>query len=107
MQSKMISEYFKPRYGGEREEWMNANTYAMRYVTDILDSILEKNILYSHKEYRTLEHKIWIEKMFEYTHIPCPPKENYEKLHLDVEAWITPQVHSTYPGITDTIHKLV
>ena len=44
--------------------------------------------------------------MFEYTHIPCPPKENYEKLHLDVEAWITPQVHSAYPGITDVIQRL-
>ena len=102
----LIAEFFAPRFGGEKENWMKANEYAVGFVMDILDHIQAMNKEISHKDYYALEHEVWAEKMFEFMGMQNPPKETYEKLALEVDNWVIPQVRSAYPGITDSIQKL-
>ena len=102
----LIAEFFAPRFGGEKDNWMKANEYAMGFVMNILDHIQASNKEISHKEYYALEHEVWTEKMFEFMGIQNPPKETYEQLALEVDNWIIPQVRSAYPGITECIKSL-
>jgi len=102
----LISDYFAPKYGGEKENWMKANTYAMSFVMDELNQIMKNDSEISHEYYINLEYKIWTEKMFEYMDLTPPPKDQYKKLNLDVDNLIIPQIQSAYPGIVECIKNL-
>ena len=104
--NKLIADYFTPRYGGEKENWMKANVHAMTDLSEILNDILENHRTSSYQEYIMKEHQVWVEKMFEFMGITPPPIENYEKLYDEANNWVIPQVRSTYPGIVDTIRYL-
>lgn len=100
---KLIGEYFQPRYGGEKDNWTKANSFAVGIIIDFIDDIQKKKTKLSYKEYKEVEDRLWTEKMFEYLGIKAPPKDQYSKLIQEVNSWIMPQIRAAYPGVIDLV----
>ena len=98
---KMIAEYFSPKYGGEPHKWAEANfIFIQEVLSEQSDELPEYDIYYN--DYRTR----WIESLFDYVGIECPPKELHTKIYEEAVDNITPNVKAAFPGVVDTIRNL-
>ncbi|MHA2252014.1 MAG: HAD hydrolase-like protein [Candidatus Kariarchaeaceae archaeon] len=103
---KLVGDFFIPKFGGSYEQWSAANIKAVDYEIKLMDQIIAVQPHYSYAKFSKIIQPAWIETMFRDIGIPIPTKEECEKLAVEAMSWITPQAHSMFPGVVETINQL-
>jgi len=101
---QLVAEYFVSRYGGNSGKWGEANVLAIERI--IANIRINANNDYNYTDYQKFESDTWFTTMFDYMNLNLPPKEDYFRIHREVEAWITPQIKADVKRIISTIKKL-
>ncbi|MCE7741364.1 MAG: HAD hydrolase-like protein [Candidatus Heimdallarchaeota archaeon] len=103
---KMIGDYFSPKYGEEPYRWAEANfEFIEAFTTEYNEDIQESQKIEYNSFYDNFINR-WISEMFEYVGVPPPAKNLYKEIYFDVIDWITPNVKSSFSGVSDTIKSL-
>ncbi len=103
---RLIGEFFVPLLGGTHERWGEAN----RIVIDrMLDPDRWRERLRAASDYEDFDRtysRDFLSAMCELVGVPVPDEESCVELVHRVEAFITPQVRSAFPGVVDAIRTL-
>ncbi len=103
---KMIGEYFFPKYGGEPHKWAEANFEFIKEFTEEHNELIEESHEIEYNSYYDNFINSWISGMFDYVGVSLPAKDQYKRIYFEVIEWITPNVKSSFFGVSDAIKIL-
>jgi HAD superfamily hydrolase (TIGR01509 family) len=103
---RLVGEFFIPRLGGTPEAWHDANKL-------IIDQLLEPQAwqirIQSSSNYKSFDRTYqldWLGGMCRLIGLPVLPEETCIDLANQATAYIIRRVHSTFPGVIETIRML-
>ncbi|MHA1200255.1 MAG: HAD family hydrolase [Candidatus Heimdallarchaeaceae archaeon] len=103
---KMIGDYFSPKYGGEPHKWAEANFEFIQEFTTEHNEVIQESQEIEYNSYYDNFINRWISEMFEYVGVTPPAKNQFNEIYFEVIDCITPNVKSSFPGVSDTIRSL-
>jgi len=103
---KILVEYLVPRYGGDPEVWKKANHKAVEILIREMEILRNSNLSISFSKHQEHLDKLWLEYMFRAHPIDFPPATEYSTICREIDAFVTPQVKSSYPGIIEAIKEI-
>ncbi len=102
----LVAQFFVPRYGGTKDDWKSANSFAFNKFIEKYEQTIKDSPLIEYNPFIKTLMDQWVNDMFKIVQINPPPSDERFKLTIEAEAWITPRVKSTYPGMIPTIFEL-
>ncbi len=97
----LIVQWFVPRYGGEPQNWEDANVKALDMEMAAYREMAEQRTIVNVEEfYNEHDHK-WLETMSTHVGVDIPLEAREE-----AQRWIIPQAHAAYDGIIDVVSQL-
>lgn len=103
---RLVGEYFADRFGGDPIVWGGANH---RFIVEHLAKYETWTGLYDGQDYAPYNRLFidaWVEGMFNNAGRELPPRSQYDDIFYLSSEYVTPRVHSSFPGVVDTIKVL-
>lgn len=102
----LVGEFFAPRLGSTPEAWAEANRVLM---IDMFEPANWRKRVQSVSDYASFERTYWCDwmgGMCRLVDVKTPAEEECIELAIQAETYITPRVHTAFPGAIEAIHEL-
>ena len=100
----LCGEFFHSRFGGDPEEWGEANQKAIQSLE--IDGMKQEEVDIDYVTYYANFKSEWVKKMFQGAGRSVPLKKEHERIFDTTIEYVWPKIHSAIPGIIESIKNL-
>jgi len=103
---RLVGKFFMPRLGGEAVAWSEANRV---YTAHLFEATNWQTRVQATPNYRDFERVYWLDwlgGMCQFVGVKAPSEEECIELARQAEAYITPRVRASFPGVIEALREL-